>query len=61
MGAADEAMLIKGSRADWHERTGLDFPGDGECVVPGALVPVRLTNGHGVYHEPCVWLRHDVT
>jgi GNAT superfamily N-acetyltransferase len=60
-GTADEAMLIEGSGADWHDWTGLHFPGDGDHVVPGALAPVRFANGHGVYREPCVWLRHDVT
>jgi GNAT superfamily N-acetyltransferase len=58
---AEEAMLIEGSETEWHDWTGLDFPGDGEYVVPGALAPVRFADGRGVYREPCVWLRHDVT
>lgn len=61
LGLAEEAMLIEGSEAEWHEWTGLDFPGDGEYVVPGALAPVRFADRRGVYREPCVWLRHDVT
>jgi hypothetical protein len=60
-GTAEGAMLIEGSREEWSEWTGLEFPGDGEYVLPGALVPVRFADGHGVYREPCVWLRHDVT
>jgi len=61
LGPAEEAMLIEASEAGWHEWTGLDFPGDGEYVVPGALAPVRFADGRGIYREPCVWLRHDVT
>jgi hypothetical protein len=36
------------------------MPRDGEALVPGALVPVRFENGHGVYREPCVWVEHRV-
>jgi hypothetical protein len=61
MGTAEEAMLIEGSPDDWREWTGLELRADGDYVVPGALVPVRVTDGHGVYREPCVWLHHDVT
>jgi GNAT superfamily N-acetyltransferase len=60
-GTADEAMLIEGSRDQWSEWTGLEFPGDGDYVLPGALVPVRFVDGHGVYREPCVWLHHRIT
>ena len=34
------------------------FPDDGDHIVPGALVPVRFENAHGVYVEPNVWFRH---
>jgi GNAT superfamily N-acetyltransferase len=57
-GTAEEAMLIEGSCGDWREWTGLEFRDDGDYVVPGALVPVHVEDGHGVYREPCVWLHH---
>ena len=57
-GTAEEAMLIEGSVEDWQRWTGLDFPGDGDYVVPGALTPVSVRDGHGVYREPCVWVDH---
>jgi GNAT superfamily N-acetyltransferase len=60
LGTAEEAMLIEGSLEDWRGWTGLDLPTDGDAIVPGALVPVRFENGHGVYREPCVWLEHRV-
>jgi hypothetical protein len=61
-GTAEEAMLIEGDRATWEEWTGLSpLPDDGEVEVAGGLVPVRFAGGHGVYREPCVWLRHAVS
>jgi hypothetical protein len=55
-----ESMLVTGTVTEWEEWTGLEFPGDGEYVVPGALVPVRFEGGRGVYVEPNVWMRHPV-
>lgn len=57
-GTAEEAMLIEGSSEDWREWTGLEFRDDGDYVVPGALAPVCVRAGNGVYREPCVWLDH---
>ena len=53
-------MTVTGSREEWEEWTGLQFPEDGDYVVPGALVPVRFENGSGSYVEPNVWVRHRV-
>jgi GNAT superfamily N-acetyltransferase len=58
IGIAREAMRIEGSRAEWEDWTGMAFPDDGDYVVPGALVPVELRGGHGVYVEPNVWMEH---
>lgn len=41
IGIAERSLDIKGSVADWESWTGMQFPRDGEYVVPGALVPVR--------------------
>jgi GNAT superfamily N-acetyltransferase len=60
IGTAEEAMLIEGGVNEWHDWTGLDFPGDGDYVIRGALVPVSVRDGHGTYREPCVWVRHPV-
>jgi len=38
----------------------LQFPEDGDYVVPGALVPVSFAEGVGAYVEPNVWMRHPV-
>lgn len=55
---APRSMTVTGSRDEWEDWTGLQFPEDGEYVVPGALVPVRFEGGEGTYVEPNVWMRH---
>ena len=52
------SMRIAGTTAEWEEWTGHVFPDDGDYLVPGGLVPVRFVDGHGVYVEPNVWMRH---
>ena len=56
----EASMTVTGSREEWEEWTGLEFPGDGDYVVPGGLVPVRFEGGRGRYVEPNVWMRHPV-
>jgi GNAT superfamily N-acetyltransferase len=60
LAVAPESMTIPGSAAEWEQWTGLRFPEDGEYVVPGGLVPVRVRDGQGLYVEPNVWMRHPV-
>jgi hypothetical protein len=54
------SMIVTGSLEEWEGWTGLEFPEDGDYVVPGALVPVRFEGGRGTYLEPNVWMRHGV-
>lgn len=54
------SMIVTGSLAEWEHWTGLEFPDDGDFVVPGALVPVCFGAGRGTYLEPNVWMRHAV-
>jgi GNAT superfamily N-acetyltransferase len=60
LGVASESMTIPGPVADWEEWTSLRFPEDGDYVVEGGLVPVTVRDGHGLYVEPNVWMRHPV-
>ncbi len=55
------SMRIEGSAEEWEKWTGIAFPDDGDYVVPGGLVPLRFADGHGVYVEPNVWMRHAIT
>jgi GNAT superfamily N-acetyltransferase len=55
---APRSMTITGTREEWEEWTELQFPEDGDYVVPGALATVRFENGVGTYVEPNVWMRH---
>jgi GNAT superfamily N-acetyltransferase len=57
---APKSMRVVGSREDWESWTRLQFPEDGDYVVPGALVPVSFAAGTGTYVEPNVWMRHGV-
>ena len=57
---APRSMTITGSREQWEDWTGLQFPEDGDYVVPQALAPLRFAGGVGTYVEPNVWLRHPV-
>jgi GNAT superfamily N-acetyltransferase len=60
LSVAPKSLAITGSRAEWEEWTDLQFPEDGDYVVPAALVPVRFADGQGTYVEPNVWMRHPV-
>jgi GNAT superfamily N-acetyltransferase len=54
------SMTVTGSREEWVGWTGLEFPDEGDYVVPGALVPVAFDGDTGRYVEPNVWMRHAV-
>jgi GNAT superfamily N-acetyltransferase len=56
-----ESMVVEAERAEWEEWTGLEFPADGDYVVPGALEPVRFRGGVGRYVEPNLWIRHTAS
>jgi len=59
---AHESMRIPGKVADWEKWTAMRFPENGEYIVPGALVPVRIDRerDEGLYVEPNVWMAHGV-
>lgn len=60
--ACHRAMEIHGKREEWQAWTGMDFPGSGEYILPGGLVPMKMDveADHGVYIEPNVWTVHDL-
>jgi len=57
-----QAMIIRGTRAEWEEWTGLKFPQSGGYVVPGALNPMEMDveKDEGIYIEPNVWMVHEI-
>jgi GNAT superfamily N-acetyltransferase len=59
---AATSMVVAGTIADWRRWTGMEFAASGPVAVSGALVPVHvsLEQGHAVYVEPNVWVRHTV-
>jgi GNAT superfamily N-acetyltransferase len=56
------SMHISGTVGEWSDWTGQAFPGSGDHVVDGALVPVHidLEADRGVYVEPNQWMRHPI-
>lgn len=60
---APDSMTVSGSVEDWQRWTGTTFPGSGDFVIDGGLVPlhVDVEAGTAVYREPNVWLAHHLT
>ena len=56
------SMTIRGSVADWERWTGRIFPGSGDYILPVAAAPVHvdLEANEGVYHDPNIWVVHDI-
>lgn len=59
---APRSMVIPGTLDEWREWTGLPFDRSGPVLVPQALTPVLcdVDQGHAVYVEPNVWVRHRI-
>jgi hypothetical protein len=53
-----ESLRITGSRAEWEEWVGMQFPEDGEYTFPGGLAPLTVDGDTGRYWEPNVWMQH---
>ena len=62
-GCSPCSMTIAGSVDEWQAWTGLTFSISGPYVVEGALstVEIDLPNDRGVYHDPNVWMVHDLS
>ena len=58
--AAPESMSMDAPVSDWEAWTGMQFPDDGDHIVPGMLAPLHVRDGVGRHVEPNVWLRHSV-
>jgi hypothetical protein len=60
--AVPDSMTMAGTIAEWREWTGLDFASSGAYVPEGAASPVDidLEADRGVYHDPNVWVVHDL-
>jgi len=56
----EQSMRIPGTIANWTEWTGAAFPGSGQYLIDGALVPITIDQAAdtGLYIEPNVWVLH---
>ena len=60
--AVPDSMTVEGTIAEWREWTGLELPASGPYLPEGAASPVEidLEADRGVYHDPNVWVVHDL-
>ncbi|GLX37580.1 transferase [Streptomyces roseochromogenus] len=59
LGIAEKSLVIRQPVSRWEEFLGHPLPGPGDHPLPGALVPLRVTeDGYGTYAEPNVWVHH---
>jgi len=61
--SSPRSMQVTGSVAQWQEWAGMPFPESGDFVVPGAAALVHIDRDVdlGTYHDPNVWIVHDLT
>ncbi len=61
--SSPRSMTITGSLDEWRSWTGLDFPVSGAYVVEGgaSTVEIDVAADSGTYHDPNVWIVHDLT
>ena len=57
---APDSMRIDAPVADWQDWAGMQFPEDGDYIVPGMLAPLVVSDGVGTHVEPNVWMVHSV-
>jgi GNAT superfamily N-acetyltransferase len=57
---SQESLIIEAPASDWRLWTGMEFPADGEYVVPRMLAPLTIRDGRGRHAEPNVWVCHHV-
>lgn len=57
-----DSKLIRGTRHEWENWTGMKFLQSAEYVIDGALNPIEINieKDEGVYIEPNVWIVHEV-
>jgi len=57
------SMTMPGTVAEWEEWAGMAFPETGRYVVPLAIDTVEIDRAAdtGVYHDPNVWIVHDLS
>jgi GNAT superfamily N-acetyltransferase len=60
LAAAPNSMTIDAPVSAWEEWTGMEFPEDGDYIVPGMLDPLGVRDGRGRHAEPNFWVVHSL-
>ena len=62
VGICKRSMDISGSVSEWEKWAKSEFPGTGDYVLDGALIPVSINKEEdtGRYVEPNVWIIHNL-
>jgi GNAT superfamily N-acetyltransferase len=55
-----ESLVIEAPVSAWQAWTGMEFPADGDYVVPQMLAPLTVRDGRGRHAEPNVWMCHHL-
>ena len=57
------SMIIDGTIAQWETWTGMKIFDSGYYLFDGVLNPVEISreNDRGIYFDPCIWVRYDLT
>ncbi len=60
---APQSLIIEGTVTEWENWSEMKFPASGKYVVTGALatIDISLETDRGTYHQPNIWLQHDLT
>ncbi len=55
-----DSVVVRATLGKWREWTGMPFDTDGDLIVPGALMPVKVNLKEGIaeYREPNIWVRY---
>ena len=61
LAASPESLVIEAPVSDWQLWTGMEFPADGDYVVPQMLAPLEVRGGRGWHAEPNVWVCHRLS
>jgi hypothetical protein len=52
------SVSVKASLSKWRDWTGRELDDSGTHHIDGALMPLKIDSGFGIYSEPNVWVKY---